>query len=73
MLYQDLLCKFFAAANYLVCNHVLEVYIRVDYNDDPRYRQKGLGTQLGVALLEYWLENGHEPQRSPMTSWCAWR
>ncbi len=84
MLYQDLLCKFFtaadflqqgagfcllenekivgfAAANYPIRNQVLEVYIRVDYNDDPRHRQKGLGTQLGVALLEYCLENGLDP------------
>jgi GNAT superfamily N-acetyltransferase len=85
MLYQDLLSKFFtaanfiqqgagfclldngkivgfAAANYPIRNQVLEVYIRVDYNDDPRHRQKGLGTQLGVALLEYCLEHGLDPQ-----------
>lgn len=52
----------FAAANYPIRNNILEVYIRVDYNDDPRHRQKGLGTQLSVALLEYCLENGLEPQ-----------
>ena len=52
----------FAAANYPIRNNVLEVYIRVDYNDDPRHRQKGLGTQLSIALLEYCLENGLEPQ-----------
>jgi GNAT superfamily N-acetyltransferase len=85
MLYQDLLSKFFsaadffqqgagfclledekiigfAAANYPIRNNILEVYIRVDYNDDPCHRQKGLGTQLSVALLEYCLENGLEPQ-----------
>ncbi len=84
MLSQDLLCKFFtaadfiqqgagfclldngkiigfAAANYPIRNQVLEVYIRVDYNDDPRHRQKGLGTQLAVALLEDCLEHGLEP------------
>lgn len=52
----------FAAANYPIRNQVLEVYIRVDYNDDPHHRQKGLGTQLSIALLEYCLENGIEPQ-----------
>lgn len=52
----------FAAANYPVRNRVLEVYIRVDYNNDPRHRQKGLGTQLGVTLLEYCLEHGLDPQ-----------
>ena len=85
MLYQDLLSKFFsaadffqqgagfclledekiigfAAANYPIRNNILEVYIRVDYNDDPCHRQKGLGMQLSVALLEYCLENGLEPQ-----------
>jgi GNAT superfamily N-acetyltransferase len=85
MLYQDLLCKFFAAAdflqqgagfcllegeeiigfaaaNYPIRNQVLEVYIRVDYNDDPRHRHQGLGTQLSAALLEYCLKNGLDPQ-----------
>lgn len=51
----------FAAANYPIRNQVLEVYIRVDYNDDPIHRNKGLGTQLGVTLLEYCLENGLDP------------
>ena len=52
----------FAAANYPIRDRVLEVYIRVDYNDNPVHRQKGLGTQLGVTLLEYCLENGLDPQ-----------
>lgn len=78
MLYQDLLCTFFAAAdflqqgagfcllegetivgfaaaNYPIRNQVLEVYIRVDYNDDPRHRQKGQRT----------------PHRSPCFWWQA--
>jgi len=52
----------FAVANYPIRNRVLEVYIRVDYNYDPIHRQKGLGTRLGAALLEYCLENGLDPQ-----------
>ena len=52
----------FAAANYPIRSQALEVYIRVDYNDDPIHRNKGLGTQLAVTLLEYCLENGLDPQ-----------
>ena len=52
----------FAAANYPIRDNILEVSVRVDYNDDPRHRQKGLGTLLSVALLEYCLEKNLEPQ-----------
>lgn len=52
----------FAAANYPIRNKILEVYIRVDYNNNPIHRQKGFGTQLAVSLLEYCLENGLNPQ-----------
>lgn len=52
----------FAASNYPIHDNILEVYVRVDYNSDPRHRHKGLGTLLSAALLEYCLENGLDPQ-----------
>ncbi|MBU1145383.1 MAG: GNAT family N-acetyltransferase [Firmicutes bacterium] len=52
----------FAASNYPIINEVLEVYIRVDFNSDPRHRQKGFGTLLSVALIEYCLEHHLNPE-----------
>ena len=52
----------FAASNYPIAHNVLEVYIRVDFNSDPRHRQQGLGTQLSVALLEYCLNHNLNPE-----------
>ncbi len=52
----------FAASNYPIRDNILEVYVRVDYNSDPRHRHKGLGTVLSATLLEYCLLNGLDPQ-----------
>ena len=52
----------FAASNYPLEGNELEVYIRVDFNSDPRHRNQGMGTQLGIALLEHCLKRNLIPE-----------
>lgn len=58
----------FTASNFPIRNQVLEDYIRVDYNDDPRHRHQGFGSQLSVALLDNCLNNGLDPQWDAATN-----
>ena len=61
----------FALTNYPALDKDIELYFRVGYEDFPKHRNQGLGTNLCAHFIEYCLENGYNPQWDAATDISA--
>lgn len=54
-------CEGFALTNYPIVGQKIELYFRVGYDSDTKYRSKGYGTTLCTYFIEEALRRGYDP------------